>query len=374
MRVRRAALLLAVCVGIGIGLALALARGGTSRKNTAAGAAPLSVTVTALPAELGQSFTTAAALADDGTLVLGSERGVLRLFAPSDLDLRGGLEFGFHIPMRIEGLAVSGDGSTVVAGSNNGGAGAWSIHGGVVREIAATIPYVPHEALALNDDGSLLAVLGEQQILVYDLREGRRIATLPVHLPLLLSGNPTIGEVQQAYAFGFNAASTRIALVGLLGAEAWSVPGGRRLWSMHCGCGATDVALSDHATFAVFGTTGGRATVLDLRDRRVVGEVTVTAAHGDETDAVKTDDAGRMVVAASKNALRIWRSSGQLTSPSIERLTGQRIESIAMSANGDRLLVGTAPRYTKYEAPGLGVNWVAHAGPAWLVRLSPARR
>lgn len=373
MRIRLAALLLAVCVGVGIGLSLALAGGRSSRGTRGGGAPPLSVRVTALPADLGQSPMTAAALADDGALVLGSERGVLRLFGPSDADLRGGLEFGFHIPTRVEGLAVSGDGSTVVAGSNNGGAGAWSIHGGVVREIAATIPYGADEALALNDDGSLLAVLGEQ-ILVYDLREGRRIATLPVHLPLLMSGNPTIGGVQQAYAFGFNAASTRITLIGLLGAEAWSVPGGRRLWSMRCGCGATDVALSDHATFAVFGTTGGRATVLDLRDRRVVGEVTVTAAHGDETDAVKTDDAGRMVVAASKSALRIWRSSSQLAPPNIERLTDQRIESIAMNANGDRLLIGTAPRYTKYEAPGLGVNWVAHAGPAWLVRLSPAWR
>jgi WD40 repeat protein len=371
MRVRLAALLLAVCVGVGVGLSLALAGGRSSRGTRVGGAPPLSVRVTSLPAELGQSPLTAAALANDGTLVLGSERGVLRLFGPSDVALRGGLEFGFHIPMRVEGLAVSGNGSTVVAGSDNGGAGAWSIHGGVAREIATPIPYEAHEALALNDDGSLLAVLGGQQILVYDLPAGRRIAALPVHLPLLLSGNPTIGEAQQAYAFGFNAASTRIALVGLLGAEAWSVPEARRLWSMHCGCGATDVALSDNATFAVFGTTGGLATVLDLRDRHVVGEVTVTAAHGDETDAVMTDDAGRMVVAASKNALRIWQSSSQLTPPSIERLTGERIESIAMSANGDRLLVGTAPRYTKYEAPGLGVSWVAHAGPAWLVRLSP---
>ncbi len=276
-------------------------------------------------------------------------------------------DLGRRIPSRVEGLAVSGDGATVVAGSDDGGASVWRIRDGEARETGVAVPYESNEQLALNETGTLLAVMGEETIHVYDLHDARPLAALHVALPLPLSGNPEHGEVQQPYAFGFNAASTRLVLVGLPGAEAWSLATKHRTWSLRCECGATDVALSDNARYAVFGTTGGQATLLDLRDRHQIGEVVVTTAHRDETDAVQTDDRGQTLVAARNDALSIWRSPNQLTPPSIQRLTSERIESLAITADGDRILAGTAPHYVKFgEAPEPRI------GPTWLVAL-PAK-
>jgi WD40 repeat protein len=118
------------------------------------------------------------AILKDGRVVSITDGGAVAVASPNDAQARalGGLD---GRPLNV---AVSGDGSLIVAGSSTGAIGRWDSATGEPRAALQSQQIKLINELAVNDDGSLIAAAGPQddaRIEVWDAERGELRHTLP---------------------------------------------------------------------------------------------------------------------------------------------------------------------------------------------------
>lgn len=362
-----------VAVAVGVGGRIWLTRTPAGAHQERPRPAPLQIHATGLPEAIQGETVTAVALGRDGLLAMGTAGGRVRLV---DRQLRPvpGREWiakGFPVSK----LAFSADGSTLAGVTAQGHLWTWRFAAGELHVMKKQLTGTDDvSAIALSSDGQRLVAVGFN-VWVFDGRSGKLTATFEQPVPS--------GGTGQYDAVAFTADTTAVVAAGIdqggsetvQGDDGGEVQGkgGVHIWRLagsatapparqSCQCPADGAALTDDGRFATFGTSDAHVVVWDARQRRPLGEQTISAEPGDHVYGTAVSADGNRVAAGTANGkLALWDPAADRMLGRT-RFSGEPITRVEMSDDGKLVLV-EGQKANVLEAP-------VGAGDRWLVTLS----
>lgn len=298
-----------------------------------------------LPAAADHSPITALAFSPSGELAVGTTTGRLE-FRGEDGTMSRGKGFD-RVDGAIVSIAYSMDGATIAVATATTVYLAGGESGGIrIRLTDDPDPLDPVSAVALSPDGRLLAV-GRFGVDLFDTRTRRPLASLT---------QPVVTERGTYETMAFSADGRTLYASDDSGTETWVRTGWVLKSSFECRC-FHHASFSSNARWASLGTADAHVLVWDAVQGRTVRILTVSTTPKAYTGDTAISNDGKTLVAGSGTGdVLVWKGGGRQPSGKI-RLTDSEVESVVLSPDASRAIVGSEP------AAGRGRRF-------WLMRIT----
>jgi WD40 repeat protein len=368
-----AVVVVVVAVAMGIGGRVWLTRSTAGAAQERPRPAPLQIHAIGLPEAIQGETVTAVALGRGGLLAMGTANGRVRLV---DRQLRPvpGREWtakGFPVSK----LAFSPDGSTLAGVTAQGALWIWHFSAGEFHVMKQRLTGTDDvAAIALSSDGRRLAAVGFN-VSVFDGRSGKLTATFEQPVPS--------GGTGQYTAVAFTPDATAVVAVGLDqgGSETAQTDdgveiqgkGGIHTWTLtgsatapparqSCQCPADGAAITGDGHLASFGTNDAHVVVWDARQRRPIGEQTISAKPGDHAYGTAVSADGKRVAAGTASGdLAFWDPAADRMLGRT-RFSGEPITRVEMTDDGTLVLVEGQKADVLNAPVGASDRWLVTLG------------
>ncbi len=258
-------------------------------------------------------------------------------------------------------LAFSGNGRVLALGRGLDAQLLNTVSGEVILEVEKESETISVTSVALSGDGALLAVAGDQKVLLWDGRTGKPLGELSGHTDTINA----VAISPDGRAIATASADQTVRL--------WDAASGKPLHTIEAGNNAQAVAFSPDGSSLAIATYDRVARLWDLETSQ--WRAAELAGHADGVISITwSGDGKRLLTSSFDGTARIWDAASGAQAMTLGSTAAAAIRSVAVSPDGKAVLIASEDRTAKLWEVGTAAFRLVlegHADKVAAVAFSP---